>query len=341
MSNIPITRYCIVAMALIVVLCTLSACGRTPIVSDDAASSVSTTTDSNSQTDHATGITTTVVAEADTTTTNTTTTTVSDTTKKSKTPTTSTTAKPVSTKKPSTSPSKPTSGSASGYIDADKCDHKNTELIIKEEATLYKDGFTGSVKCKDCGIITKGGKFIPRLEETDTHMAVYDIDHNRFIIEKGVDPLLYSMRKLGKKTNRIYKDFEEYVLEYTNAERAKEGLAPLKYLEDATYYTYIRAKEISGNFSHYRVDYDSSSWDTVYFYEGLYLSHGSMGENIGELTYKGAKNASEMMVKLWMESPGHRSQIMNPDYTHLAVGAYWDENVKMTCLVQHFFEFKE
>lgn len=339
MSNIPITRYCIVAMALIVVLCTLSACGRTPIVSDDAASSVSTTTDSNSQTDHATGITTTVVTEADTTTTNTTTTTASDTTKKSKTSTTSTTAKPVSTKKPSTS--KPTSGSASGYVDTDKCDHKNTELIIKEEATLYKDGFTGSVKCKDCGIITKGGKSIPRLEETDTHMAVYDIDRNRFIIEKGVDPLLYSMRKLGKTTNRAYKDIEQYVLEYTNAERAKEGLAPLKYLEDATYYTYVRAVEIADDFSHYRPTDNYSDWDTVYFNEGLYLSHGSMGENIGGLTVKGAEYASKDMVEAWMNSPGHRAQIMNPDYTHLAVGAYWNDNVRMNYIVQHFFEFKE
>ena len=148
------------------------------------------------------------------------------------------------------------------------------------------------------------------------------------------------MRKFGKKTNRVYKDVEQYVFEYTNAERAKEGLAPLKYLEDATYYTYARAVEIADDFSHYRPTDNYSNWDTVYLNDGLFHSHGAMGENLGKLTLTG-KVGAQSMVEGWMESPGHRAQIMSTKYTHISVGVYWDDNMKMTCLVQHFFEFKE
>ena len=49
------------------------------------------------------------------------------------------------------------------------------------------------------------------------------------------------------------------------------------------------------------------------------VSYKSAAENIA----MGQRSAAEV-VKAWMESPGHRENIMNPSLTHIGIG--YDKN---------------
>lgn len=103
------------------------------------------------------------------------------------------------------------------------------------------------------------------------------------------------------------------VVRLVNVERAKEGLAPLGTYESLTAAAQIRAGEIVNLFSHTRPD--GSSCFTAMDETGAKTGAFTYGENIA------AGNATAAAtVEQWMNSPGHRANILNPDYTHIGVG---------------------
>ena len=51
------------------------------------------------------------------------------------------------------------------YGDLNPDNHINTEVRGKVEATTEKEGYTGDIYCKDCGVLVQEGKVVPVLEE--------------------------------------------------------------------------------------------------------------------------------------------------------------------------------
>ena len=105
---------------------------------------------------------------------------------------------------------------------------------------------------------------------------------------------------------------EQQVLDLVNAERAKCGLAPLSW--DASNLApgaALRAQEISQVFSHTRPN-GSSCFTAV-------SNPGWLGENIAA----GQRSPQEVMNS-WMNSPGHRANILNANFTKLGVGYYYN-----------------
>ena len=96
------------------------------------------------------------------------------------------------------------------------------------------------------------------------------------------------------------------VIELVNIEREKAGVSSLK-KGSFQAYADTRAKEIKDVFSHTRPN-GSSCLD---FYRG----RGYAGENIawGQRTPEGVMNS-------WMNSDGHRRNILNPKYNYICVG---------------------
>ena len=108
------------------------------------------------------------------------------------------------------------------------------------------------------------------------------------------------------------------VLRLTNIERAKEGVQPLKYnkaLQDAAM---IRAKEISVKFSHERPNGLGSS--TVGEEVGIGVAV------IGDENIAMGQGSPASVVHDWMNSPGHRIQIMRSSNLYMGVGFYKAEN---------------
>ncbi len=98
-----------------------------------------------------------------------------------------------------------------------------------------------------------------------------------------------------------------------NAERAKEGLNPLTIDKKVAAAALVRAKETVQSFSHTRPD--GRSFSTVFAENGV--SYRGAGENIA-YGYRSA----EQVMNAWMNSSGHRANIMNPNYTSIGIGYY-------------------
>ena len=118
------------------------------------------------------------------------------------------------------------------------------------------------------------------------------------------------------------------VAQLVNEERAKAGLKALSLDERAVAAANVRAKEISSLFSHTRPD--GTSFSTALKAAGI--SFRTSGENIAY----GQKDASSVM-KGWMNSSGHRANILGSQYTSMGIGHYQDAS-GIHYWVQLFFQ---
>lgn len=108
-------------------------------------------------------------------------------------------------------------------------------------------------------------------------------------------------------------DREVAIFELANAARAAAGVAPL--ICDAELAAVARAHSedmcARDYFSHTSPD-GSSPGDRV---SAAGLSHSGIGENIAA-----GNGTADATHEQWMNSSGHRRNILNPDYTRLGVG---------------------
>lgn len=105
--------------------------------------------------------------------------------------------------------------------------------------------------------------------------------------------------------------YAEEILALVNKERSAAGVSPLMLNMTMTAAAAKRAEEITEYFSHDRPD--GSSCFTVFDEYGLSWSY--VGENIAF-----GYNSSESVMDGWMNSEGHRNNILSPDFTELGVG---------------------
>lgn len=105
----------------------------------------------------------------------------------------------------------------------------------------------------------------------------------------------------------------QQVLDLVNEERAKVGAAPLKMNTKAVNAADIRAKEIVNSFSHTRPN--GSSFTTALTESGV--TFRTAGENIAW----GQKTPQEVM-NAWMNSQGHKANILNTAFTEIGIGVY-------------------
>ncbi|WP_077624320.1 CAP domain-containing protein [Sediminibacillus massiliensis] len=114
--------------------------------------------------------------------------------------------------------------------------------------------------------------------------------------------------------------FEQEVVELTNEERAKNGLSPLKIDNELSKVAREKSSDMAENgyFSHNSPTY-GSPFDMM---KQFGISYNTAGENIA----KGQRSPEEV-VEAWMNSEGHRKNILNADFTHIGVGYVEQGNV--------------
>ncbi len=106
--------------------------------------------------------------------------------------------------------------------------------------------------------------------------------------------------------------YENEVLRLVNVERAKQGLAALSAGSSAAMQAAdVRADEIKTSFSHTRPN-GSNCFTAL---EEAGVSYRAAGENIAS-----GYRTPATVVEGWMNSAGHRANILNKTFTHLAVG---------------------
>ena len=115
----------------------------------------------------------------------------------------------------------------------------------------------------------------------------------------------------GQTVDLTQMSYAEQILQLVNIERAKVGLHALTLDEKLSGAAQVRAGEIRTSFSHTRPD--GRSFSSVLTDRGI--RYMSAGENIAW----GQRSAQEVMDG-WMNSEGHRANILNAGFTKLGVG---------------------
>ena len=112
-----------------------------------------------------------------------------------------------------------------------------------------------------------------------------------------------------------FADWEWEVLMLVNKERHKEGLEPLTGFSLLQQVNDVRAEELTEYFSHTRPD--GSSCFTALDQAGVPYSYA--GENIAA-----GYSDLEAVMAGWMDSSGHRANILNVNFQHIGVGYHYN-----------------
>jgi len=117
--------------------------------------------------------------------------------------------------------------------------------------------------------------------------------------------------------------FEQQVAALVNQQRAANGLSPLTLSAELSDVARLKSQDMHDNkyFAHDSPTY-GSPFDML---SSFGISYRAAGENIA-IGYA----TPEAVVNAWMNSPGHRANILNPSYTQLGVGyvadgSYWTQ----------------
>ena len=177
------------------------------------------------------------------------------------------------------------------------CNHSNTEVRNKKDATTSSDGYTGDTYCKDCGKLISSGSSIPKIKQT------VSVSHD-------------------------YYDIEMKIFNEINAERTRAGLNALIWDEGLYAGAKIRSKEYYeyrmlgiGTGPHTRAD---GSLFITAITENSSYSEGSFdgwAENCA-----GDRNGNTF-VSDWMESSGHKENILRQNMKYIAIGVCYEDNM--------------
>lgn len=167
-----------------------------------------------------------------------------------------------------------------------------TRLIMQTDGNLVAYNSNGTAVWHTG---THGQPGVRMVMQSDGNLVLYRADNrpvwNSFAAGAGSTADAYGRR----------------VLELVNQERARAGLRPVRQSScgDRVASAWSAQMARTGSFAHQNL---GPVLDTC--------NANRVGENIGA----GSVSAEEMST-LWMNSPGHRANILNPAYTHLGVGA--------------------
>lgn len=127
-------------------------------------------------------------------------------------------------------------------------------------------------------------------------------------ISTEVSPILQSVQKPNLSV--AMSGYAQEVVDLVNQERVEEGLQPLTMDSTLTAAAEIRAGEILETFSHTRPN-GSTCFTAL---DEVGATYRQAGENIAI-----GQSTPAQVVAAWMNSPGHRENILNSKYTRIGV----------------------
>lgn len=117
----------------------------------------------------------------------------------------------------------------------------------------------------------------------------------------------------GQSGSISQSEYAAQVVKLVNEERSKAGLKPLSVNTKAEKAASVRVKELEKSFSHTRPN--GSDFSTALKAAGI--NYQSAGENIAY-----GQKTPAIVMKDWMNSPGHKANILGSQYTSIAVSHY-------------------
>ena len=213
-------------------------------------------------------------------------------------------------------------------------------VVLDDEAKRVADiDGDGNVTIIDCtGIQQFVAKLISEFPGQPSENDDVQISTNSGL-QEGTLPTTPTETETQESSTEVVDDgkpsqYELDVLELTNIEREKVGLEPLEF----AYFIYdcakFRAKEADSYFSHTRPD--GTPWYTVFGEMNVAEQYNTAGENLAW----GHTDAYDVVCSKygWMNSPGHKANILNPNFKYVAIASCECADQKGTyCTVQLFW----
>ena len=110
-------------------------------------------------------------------------------------------------------------------------------------------------------------------------------------------------------------EFEQQVLDLVNQERSKTGLSSLSRRGELSNVAMVKVQDMyNNNYFDHNSPTHGSPFDML---KEFGITFNTAGENIA----KGQTTPTQVM-KDWMNSPGHRANILNNNYTHIGIAFY-------------------
>ncbi len=187
----------------------------------------------------------------------------------------------------------------------DKDEKKDKEVKKENNDKKDKEAKKDKVKKKDNEV--KKDKDKKKDKEVNKDNPPKKPSENKHKDKKKVDK--------NKQKEQLYNQYKSEIVRLVNEERKKVGAKPLQLWPENDAYAAKRADEIVSKFSHTRPNGSSC-------FSGL-TNYKAAGENIAA----GANNPQKVM-KQWMNSPGHKKNILNPTFDSISVGIKFSQNSK-------------
>lgn len=147
-----------------------------------------------------------------------------------------------------------------------------------------------------------------------------------FPVDGSVQEGSYITGPVSPAATAAESEYAYQVLAIMNQIRAEHGLNTFTTTQQLMNTAQMRAEELTVYFDHTRPD--GSSCFTAYAQNGA--SYRAAGENIAA-----GQNNPQYVMDCWMDSPGHRANILNPAYNRVGIGCsysndyygiYWSQN---------------
>lgn len=185
------------------------------------------------------------------------------------------------------------------------------KLALKKTAIIVLMIFSISVSASAAEYIVKSGDSMWRIAVRFETGVSEIIKANPQVKNPS---LIYPGQKLTIPNAAPLQSLEQEVFRLVNVERARNGLGALAYNWEAARVARIKSQEMAtkGYFSHTSPTYGSP----FNMMERFGLRFSAAAENIA----KGQRTPAEVM-NAWMNSPGHRANILSRNITQIGVGA--------------------
>ena len=176
---------------------------------------------------------------------------------------------------------------------------------LPEDATLSLSGGNSNIAFENrSGVLAVEGRAVGSASITVTASCAGYAD-SRAVLPVTVSGVEYSV-------STRYNSYVREIVALVNEERAALGLSPLGYLPELEGACQLRAKEAAVVWDHTRPD--GRSWKTVLTDMGY--TYYTAGENLLGTNVLDAEKA----VEAWMNSPGHRENIVRAEFTGICIG---------------------
>lgn len=198
---------------------------------------------------------------------------------------------------------------------------KNNAQISKSQSIC--ESLTKFLKSYDCSLINNNSKPGKQTgDQTDKPSVPPKGDTKTQLPDDAKPKTPAPSDNAGKKEpadNTASLSYEEQVAELVNKHRAENGLKPLTLNQKLSDVARAKSQDMHDKsyFSHTSPTY-GSPFDMM---KTFGISFRAAGENIAK-----GQRTPQQVVDDWMNSPGHRANILNSSYTQIGVGYVADGN---------------